>query len=484
MIIFNNGKYKSLLAAEQGELDSIRKTVESDKDFYPTYHLAPPTGLLNDPNGLIFDGEKYHLFYQWFPFDAIHGMKHWKHFITYDFQTYQVADDLIPCELFESHGCYSGGALKVGDKLAMFYTGNTRRASDNQRVPYQNLAIFDLNGKLLSKRPLIENAPKGYTEHVRDPKPYLTKEGKIRFICGAQRENLTGTAIIFEMDDLDDTPRLIGELSVPAFNNQNVFMWECPDLLKLGDNDIFVWSPQGKNREVHQFQNNYHATYAIGQLNGNILEAEHIAELDQGFDFYAPQTFGGLENKTNTIMFGWIGLPDLTYPTDKFKWHSALTMPREVHIENNRLYQRPVAKIYENMTALSTQMLQEKTTIAHLDRAYLKFDAENQPFKLSFFTNEEDETLTLSYENGLICLDRSQSAQTELMKKFSEQRYCEIDDLRTVEIFFDRSIVEIFLNNGEKAMTSRFFIENRENIVETDRTLNIELGFPKAINYV
>ncbi|OOF38776.1 fructosidase [Rodentibacter mrazii] len=485
MIIFNNGKYKSLLSAEQGELDSIRKTVESDKDFYPTYHLAPPTGLLNDPNGLIFDGEKYHLFYQWFPFDAIHGMKHWKHFITHDFQTYHAADNLIPCELFESHGCYSGGALKIGDKLPIFYTGNTRRASDNQRVPYQNLAIFDLNGKLLNKRPLIEMPPEGYTEHVRDPKPYLTKEGKIRFICGAQRENLTGTAIIFEMDHLDDTPRLIGELSVPAFNNQNVFMWECPDLLKLGDKDIFVWSPQGKNRETHQFQNNYHATYAIGQLNGNTLEAAHIAELDQGFDFYAPQTFGGLENKTNTIMFGWIGLPDLTYPTDKFKWHSALTMPREVHIENNRLYQRPIAKIYENMTALSARTLQEKTTIEFLDRAYLKFDAENQPFNLSFFTNEEGETLTLSYENGLICLDRSQSAQTtELMKKFGEQRYCEIDDLRTVEIFFDRSIVEIFFNNGEKAMTSRFFITNRENIIVTNRTLNIELGFPKAITYV
>ncbi|VEH67343.1 protein ScrB [Rodentibacter pneumotropicus] len=65
----------------------------------------------------------------------------------------------------------------------------------------------------------------------------------------------------------------------------------------------------------------------------------------------------------------------------------------------------------------------------------------------------------LSYENGLICLDRSQSEQTELMKKFGEQRYCEIDNLRTVEIFFDRSIVEIFLNNGEKTMTSRFLLK-------------------------
>ena len=133
MIIFNNGKYKSILAAEKGELAEIAQTVQKDKDFRPHFHIAPPTGLMNDPNGLIFDGEKYHLFYQWFPFDAIHGMKHWKHLITKDFQHYQSADDLIPCELFESHGCYSGGALKVGDKLAMFYTGNTRRPSAGYR---------------------------------------------------------------------------------------------------------------------------------------------------------------------------------------------------------------------------------------------------------------------------------------------------------------------------------------------------------------
>ena len=330
MIIFNNGKYKSILAAEPGELNTIRQTVKSDKDFYPTYHLAPPIGLLNDPNGLVFDGEKYHLFYQWFPFDALHGMKHWKHFITNDFQVFQHADDLIPCEPFESHGCYSGGALKVDDKLAMFYTGNTRRLTDNQRIPYQNLAIFDCNGMLISKRPLIAKAPNGYTEHVRDPKPYLTSEGKIRFICGAQRQNLTGTALLFEMDNLDDTPRLLGELDVPKFNNHQVFMWECPDLMKLGNKDIFIWSPQGKARETHQFQNNYHATYAIGQLNQYTFDAEYIAELDQGFDFYAPQTFSGLENKENTILLGWIGLPDLTYPTNQFKWHSTLTTRNSV----------------------------------------------------------------------------------------------------------------------------------------------------------
>lgn len=100
--------------------------------------------MLNDPNGLIFDGENYHLFYQWYPFDALHGMKHWAHFITQDFQQFSQADLLVPCELYESHGCYSGGAVKIGDQIAVFYTGNTRRKTDNQRVPYQNLALFSL----------------------------------------------------------------------------------------------------------------------------------------------------------------------------------------------------------------------------------------------------------------------------------------------------------------------------------------------------
>ena len=483
MIIFNNGKYKSILAAEAGELTKITETVQKDKDFRPHFHIAPPTGLMNDPNGLIFDGEKYHLFYQWFPFDAIHGMKHWKHLITKDFQHYQSADDLIPCELFESHGCYSGGALKVGDKLAMFYTGNTRRPNDNQRVPYQNLAIFDLNGKLLSKRPLIENAPEGYTEHIRDPKPYFTENGKIRFICGAQRENLTGTAIIFEMDNLEDTPRLLGELSLPAFDNKNVFMWECPDLLKLGDKDVFIWSPQGKDREAHQFQNNYHATYAVGKLTDLTFEAEYIGELDQGFDFYAPQTFAGLDNQAYAVLFGWIGLPDLTYPTDKFKWHSALTLPRELRLEGTKIYQRPIAKIDENLTALSALHLDEKADIANLDRAYVKFEINNQAFDLTFFQNEKGQSLRLSYENGLICLDRSQSEQTELMEKFDTKRFCEIENLQTVEIFFDRSIIEIFLNHGEKVMTSRFFIENRENTITSNRPLDLMISYLPAIQY-
>ncbi|MDO4430594.1 MAG: glycoside hydrolase family 32 protein [Lonepinella koalarum] len=481
MIIFNEGKYKSLHAAQQGELEDLKSAVEKDQDFRPHYHLAPPTGLLNDPNGLVFDGEKYHIFYQWYPFDAIHGMKHWQHYTTTDFIHFHHAEPLIPDELFESHGCYSGGALHHNEQLFCFYTGNTRRSSDNQRIPFQNLAIFDHQGKLLEKRPLLTQAPKGYTEHFRDPKPFFTKEGNVRFICGAQRENRSGTAVLFEMNNFNSEPVMLGELSLNGFDNHKVFMWECPDLLKIDHQDIFIWSPQGKPRENNQFQNNYHATYAVGKLTDLVFQTEHIAELDQGFDFYAPQTFSNVSNRA--LMLAWVGLPDLTYPTDQYHWHSLLSLPRELILKEHRLLQQPAREIYQNLTALQQIELNEQMEIADLDRAYIRFNPQNQPFKLHFFDNPQGEKLVLSYAQNRLCLDRTTTKQTEEMKQFGSLRYCEIVDLQQVEIFFDQSVCEIFINQGEKVMTSRFFIAQRKNRIKTDRTLSLSIGYPKAISY-
>lgn len=485
MHIFNNGKYKSILAAQPGELAQIKRAVDSDQDFRPSYHLAPPTGLLNDPNGLIFDGEKYHIFYQWFPFDALHGMKHWQHVTTTDFIQYQKKAPLIPTELFESHGCYSGGALPLeGDKFAVFYTGNTRRLSDNQRIPYQNLAIFSKTGELITKRALIDQAPAGYTEHVRDPKPFYTQEGRIRFVCGAQRQNLTGTALLFEMENLDSEPKLLGELQLPAFDNDQVFMWECPDLFKLGNKDVFIWSPQGKSQGKYQYQNNYHAVYAVGKLEGLTFNLEHMAELDQGFDFYAPQTFAGLTNQSQTMMYGWVGLPDLTYPTDKFKWHSLLTMPRAISLQGNKLIQRPVESIYQNLTAFSSLSLTEPQEIDKLDQAYVRIELNNQDFQLTLFDNPKQQGLVLSYQQGVLTLDRSQSEQTELMAQFGQVRHCKLEKLHQLELFFDRSVLEIFINGGEQVMTSRFFIAERTNRIASSQPLTLQIAYPATITYL
>ncbi len=101
---------------------------------------------------------------------------------------------------------------------------------------------------------------------------------------------------------------------------------------------------------------------------------------------------------------------------------------------------------------------------------------------LQFFQNELGQHLTMRFENGVFSLDRSQSEQTELMEKFGSIRHCKIEKLDTIEIFFDRSIVEIFLNGGEKVLTSRFFIANRQNCVKSSRLLNAKVANIMAIS--
>lgn len=482
-MIFNQGKYKNLFAAMPDELTNIRAQVKQDKDSYPRYHLAPLTGLLNDPNGLVFDGEKYHIFYQWFPFDAIHGMKHWQHFTTTDFHTFYQVEPLIPTHLFESHGCYSGGAILINEHILAYYTGNVRNCANNQRIPHQNLAIFTKRGQLITKRCLLNDSPKGYTEHVRDPKPYLTSTGKIRFILGAQRQDLTGTALIYEMEEINATPYLLGEFYLPQFDNHGVFMWECPDLVKLGEQSLFIWSPQGKLREKYRFQNNYHATYALGTLTDNHFEATQIEELDYGFDFYAPQTFSNLATANEALLMAWVGQPDLNYPTDKHKWHSMLSLPRHLTLHNGQLRQTPATQIYAQLQNRSQHQLHHRHIIAHLDCCYLQFSVENRPLTITFFDNEDGQHLTLNYQEGMISLDRSTTDQTDTMTKFGSIRYCQVNALEQLEIFFDRSIIEIFINYGEKTMTSRFFIQHRQNVISVSRPILLSMATLPPISY-
>ena len=134
----------------------------------PCWHLAPPVGLLNDPNGFIQHQGRYHLFYQWNPFACAHGAKFWGHWSSTDLLHWRhepVA--LVPSEPYESHGCYSGSAVVQDGRLTLLYTGNVKYA-DGSRTANQCLAVENERGEFDKLGPVLP-LPAGYTGHVRDP---------------------------------------------------------------------------------------------------------------------------------------------------------------------------------------------------------------------------------------------------------------------------------------------------------------------------
>ena len=108
--------------------------------YRSNYHLSPPQGRLNDPNGLFVDGETLHVFYQHDPcFPHAPKRTGWGHAsasLTTAERWRHHPDALYPDMPYDKHGCYSGGAVVGGDDVWLFYTGNLK--ADGRRIPSQN----------------------------------------------------------------------------------------------------------------------------------------------------------------------------------------------------------------------------------------------------------------------------------------------------------------------------------------------------------
>ena len=112
----------------------IEETQEVDRALQKsrlTHHLMPPTGWLNDPNGLCYFKGRYHVFYQYAPFDADGGLKFWGHYSSEDLINWKdEGTALYPDSVNDCHGVYSGSALVDEDKMHLFFTGNVKLEGD------------------------------------------------------------------------------------------------------------------------------------------------------------------------------------------------------------------------------------------------------------------------------------------------------------------------------------------------------------------
>ncbi|MGG5331569.1 beta-fructofuranosidase [Enterococcus sp. AZ163] len=265
----------------------------------------------------------------------------------------------------ESHGIFSGSSLASKDKLYLFYTANNRD-SDWVRHSSQALAWINKDGSIEKlEKPLIPKPPEGYTDNFKDPK--VLKHERIYYMfVGGQTDEQTGCILTYQSNDLSNW-LFKGPLEINV--ERLGFMWGCPDVFSIDGKDLLMLSPQGLSSKGHQFQNVYHSGTFIGehQIAENIFRtAGEFQELDCGFDFYAPQTTLGPDNRR--ILIGWMGLPDTIYPADVDGWANCLTIPRELSIKQNRLIQKPVAelmKFRQEAYQIEVELVSEQLEIAN-----------------------------------------------------------------------------------------------------------------------
>ncbi|WP_347553156.1 glycoside hydrolase family 32 protein (plasmid) [Pseudalkalibacillus hwajinpoensis] len=473
----------------------IRTNSNQVKDDYRHhYHIMAPIGWINDPNGFIYYRGEYHLFYQYYPYKAEWGPMHWGHAKSKDLINWETAPvALAPDQTYDKDGCFSGTAIEKDGEMYLMYTGHIMGEKDEDIRQVQCIAVSSdgINFEKVQQNPVIaeNNLPKNANpQDFRDPK--VIKKGEFYYsLIASKAEYGGGQILLYKSRDLLDW--VFVSVMLKGEEGEGI-MWECPDLFSLDGKDVLIISVEGLPKQGIKFPNTHSVISIIGKMDWEegTFHKEKTEELDYGLDFYAPQTI--TDNKHRRIMISWMQMWGRNIPTEteNHGWAGAMTLPRELSIKNNHIYQSPIAEIknyYKNKQSINNIRLKDdsKEFIELSGEVYaleLNLNTKmGKRFELEVRSNEEERTL-IAYDcdSDLLELNRKSSG-VEIVGKEDEHVhkravYCDSERGKlNLEIFIDKASIEVFINKGKFTMTSTIYPKKKADKLKIAAEGDIEI---------
>ena len=434
--------------------------------FKPEIHFTAPIGWINDPNGFIFFKGEYHLFYQHYPYGSEWGPMHWGHTKTKDFLTWEhLPIALAPDMPYDKDGCFSGSAIVKDDKLWLMYTGNIIDAENgNQQVQNMAYSTDGITFKKLDKNPVAtgEILPDTIVKSdFRDPKVF-EKDGIYYAVVAAQDKKHVGSIILLSSLNLIDWS--FESIFLEGQKNQGV-MWECPDYFEIDGTSYLVLSPMRFPRDQFHFTNINSSVILKGEVDWETktFKMDSLTELDQGHDFYAPQTL--VDEKGRRIMIAWMHTWGRTLPTHELnhKWAGQMTMPRELHPFENGIKQAFLVEVVENLPTLPLNQAVE--TAGKL--------VTNLSSSIHYRLGEEGDAIHFGYdqEEDIVYINRSEQAQ---VIKGEEEWPIDLKASKIkadkLTVIIDKNAIEIIVNDGQAVLSSTYYLTNSQPILEETKS--------------
>lgn len=449
------------------------------KEERPEFHLSARAGWMNDPNGFSYHNGMYHMFYQYYPYEPKWNSMHWGHAVSRDLLHWDyLPAALAPDKVYDRDGCFSGSALTLPDgRQLLMYTGvfKEQQTSDaSYDIQTQCIAVGDgVDYEKYEKNPVLDqkDIPAGSSIHdFRDPKVWQKEDGTYCCIVGSRPADGSGQILLYtSRDGFQWSYKSV----LAANHNRFGKMWECPDFFKLDGKWVLLTSPQDMLPKDLEYHNGNGTLCLIGEYDeekGVFIE-EHDQAIDYGIDFYAPQTV--LTPDGRRVMIGWMQNWDacnLRSPEDK--WFGQMSLPRELFIKNGRLYQKPIRevdemrqnKVVHTDVEFSGEIRLEgvKGRKIDMEMTVSPGDAESLygKFAIRFAQNETYHTaVSFRPHESVLKVDRKFSGSR---RAIVHQRRCLVNgnngELK-MRMILDRFSVEIFINDGEKVMTTTMYTD-------------------------
>ena len=438
----------------------------------PQFHFTPASNFMNDPNGLVYYKGEYHLFYQHNPFGQTWGHMSWGHAVSRDLLHWEH----LPVALREEGGVmiFSGSAVVDRENssgfcqadgadrscLVAIYTGHGLGKQT------QNLAYSNDRGRTWTKyagNPVIDLGLKDF----RDPKVFWHEPTRrwvmVTVLADQHKVRFFGSADLKRWERLSDFG--------PAGATGGV--WECPDLFALpvdGDPARTKWvldvdiNPGG-------IAGGSGGQYFIGRFDGTTFVNDnppgHTMWVDYGKDFYATISFADLpESDGRRIWMAWISNWLYANQEPTVIWRGAQSVPRALSLrqlpDGIRLVQAPVAELTTLRTTAAPAVVADRVELpgsAEIEIEITRGNWREAGIRLANAAGEEV-VFGVTSKPLEVFVDRRRSRRRSFHKDYPGRHAGPVrwrDDKITLRVFFDRSVVEIFANDGETVLTERVY---------------------------
>lgn len=476
----------------------IRAEKEGDP-HRPIYHFIRPDGYLNDPNGLCFWEDRWHLFYQAGGNNCIH----WGHAVSDDMLHWRDMPHAIypgpepfcfsggTCVDEENHRViaayygYSGYDVEIGYKYGiMIATSSDPLLLNWTKVNGADPVISDRDAPCWT----APDAPP-----VEDQKPYkvfdayIWKENGVYYLLSAG----------YEPDPV--TGRRFREVYLHRCTDDGLVNWEfvkpflendrfrevgddgaCPYFIPIGDN---------KRLFIH-FSHRAVPKYLVGEYDPEKLEFTPFsgARLTSGYQVVvAPSAFPTPDNNA-AVIFNMME----QFPHDG--WHGIMTLPQRLSLGGHwgdELCRAPfgdIASLYADTTEFSDLVLPKGEKIipdlhgnSYEMRLHFKADEIPQTLEVEVLRSPDGEETTrisfyrfkggmyaiLPYQSdSVVTIDTTRSSVDERFTPLPPEILPVVmqntDDL-DLRIFVDRSVVEVFVNDRHYSCMRAYPVRDDSN---------------------
>lgn len=412
--------------------------------FRSIYHHTPVYGWMNDPNGMFYKDGVWHLYYQYNPYGSQWENMTWAHSTSTDLIHWKNHGEVIQPDALGT--IFSGSSVvdkenTAGfgkDAVVAFYT--SAGAAQTQSIAYSTD-----NGETFKKyvnNPILTSDVPDF----RDPNVFWNEDVKQWNLILAAGQQMN----IYSSKNLKDWKY---ESSFGEGYGNHEGVWECPDLLKMGDKWVLICNinpggPFGGSA----------TQYFVGSFDGHKFTCESKPEvtkwMDYGKDHYATVSFSNAPD-SRIVVLPWMSNWQYAnqVPTQQFR--SANGLPRDLGLYSyngeDYVSVKPSPEVFAAFEKKPSGRLQ---SAAYIEVTNIKSNAS------IVLSNDKGERVTMVYDgkNATFSMDRTESGVTDFHSDFKAKTVAPTNGvIKSMQIFIDRCSIEAFDTEGKVAMTNLVF---------------------------